>query len=641
MINNKKIINLFSCITIVSLLLFDHAFSHHKKNGKEKEIKVAIVKEKKDIKIEYCAHKIKKKEAITKSSDKIDKEKTITESSGPPKEKDPKNLEFTTNTWIITNYHEPKPTQIDDVIKIKKEEDKPSTHWGFTEEADLEDILKALCVHKKSDQIPTKLDREILNKIKDANGLSQKENFTKITPEIYNNGIKLPPDLVGTLVYHIPDYLITNTEKEKKKDDEVKSIKKATDDESKWVSENKPEILKLAEKKLSTQKEIITKVKSKLAEVNKDITKLQIDYDRIEKSLNKFFEIKEIKNKGNKDLSVKIEKLYDLKVEHFPESQQIKKLKNDIQKISKPIEELESSNEYTRIVNLLNSIKKANTKKKLEEYKENIEFRNIDTISQEETLNKTKREIDEYSKTILNIEELISEIEKLDESLDSEFNFTNLLIFILVFVLIIAVGFYIYFQNRKLSDLRNVTDRAGRKFNELEGQIKSTSEKLQSVAISSRSSNNPNVIQTSPIEQSKTPEEEIRNKFDELILDYKDTIDNFSKVAEFKQKWNGLALSRKERQDDTKTILINSSRVFEKSEIWCVNFGDKFFAFPGLTVKTNMATYMNLDFEKAQRDFKGVFSITSGSNYSTEPSVLRKGGAGFVVERSGKLTFPQ
>ena len=54
-----------------------------------------------------------------------------------------------------------------------------------------------------------------------------------------------------------------------------------------------------------------------------------------------------------------------------------------------------------------------------------------------------------------------------------------------------------------------------------------------------------------------------------------------------------------------------------------------------------MAAYMNLDFEKAQRDFKGVFSITSGSSYSAEPSVLRRGGAGFVVERPGKLTFPQ
>lgn len=53
-----------------------------------------------------------------------------------------------------------------------------------------------------------------------------------------------------------------------------------------------------------------------------------------------------------------------------------------------------------------------------------------------------------------------------------------------------------------------------------------------------------------------------------------------------------------------------------------------------------MATYMNLDFEKASRDFKGVYSVSSGINYKTEPAVLRKGGAGFVVERPGKIVFP-
>ena len=102
-----------------------------------------------------------------------------------------------------------------------------------------------------------------------------------------------------------------------------------------------------------------------------------------------------------------------------------------------------------------------------------------------------------------------------------------------------------------------------------------------------------------------------------------------------------MALNRKERQDGSKTILINSSRAFEKAEIWCVGFDGKYFGFPGSSVKTNMATYMNLDFEKAQRDFKGVFLVASGSSYSTEPCVLRRGGAGFVVERVGKLTFPQ
>ena len=102
-----------------------------------------------------------------------------------------------------------------------------------------------------------------------------------------------------------------------------------------------------------------------------------------------------------------------------------------------------------------------------------------------------------------------------------------------------------------------------------------------------------------------------------------------------------MALNRKERQDGSKTILINSSRAFEKAEIWCVGFDGKYFGLPGSTVKSNMATYMNLDFEKAQRDFKGVFSISSSSNYSAEPCVLKRGGAGFVVERTGKLNFPQ
>ena len=49
---------------------------------------------------------------------------------------------------------------------------------------------------------------------------------------------------------------------------------------------------------------------------------------------------------------------------------------------------------------------------------------------------------------------------------------------------------------------------------------------------------------------------------------------------------------------------------------------------------------MNMEFMKAGIDFKGVFSITEGSSYSTEPAVLRRGGAGFVVERVGKIIFP-
>ena len=111
-------------------------------------------------------------------------------------------------------------------------------------------------------------------------------------------------------------------------------------------------------------------------------------------------------------------------------------------------------------------------------------------------------------------------------------------------------------------------------------------------------------------------------------------------MAVFKQKWHGLPLSRKERQDGSKTILVSSTRAFEKAGIWCVTVGDKYYAFPGSTVKSNMATYMNMDFMKAGQDFKGVFAISTGSTYLTEPAMLRRGGVGFVVEGAGKIAFP-
>ena len=177
---------------------------------------------------------------------------------------------------------------------------------------------------------------------------------------------------------------------------------------------------------------------------------------------------------------------------------------------------------------------------------------------------------------------------------------------------------------------------------DFEGKLRSAAEQMRSVK-SQPAQNTQNIeqnVKPQVQETPKTPEQIIAEKYDELISEYNDALNDFSKVAAFKQKWSGLALSRKERQDGTKTILVSSSRAFEKSEIWCVTFSDKFFGLPGSSVKSNMATYMNLDFEKANRDFKGVFSIATGTTYSVEPCVLRKGGAGFVVERSGKIIFP-
>lgn len=621
----KKLIKSISYILLIFLFSLTVAFSHHSKNGKEIEKKFNIGTEKKDIQNKYCTTKVSPKK------------KSVSGTAGPPKEEDIKNLEFTTNTWIIKNYHDPKSIPLDKVIRIKELENQPSTQWRFNAESSIRDILKAHCIHRKGEPISKSLDTNILRQIKEFNGLSG----NKITQEIYDNGIKIPEELVGKLVYHTPDYLIEQTEAEKADKEAKRKNEAAKAEENKWVSENKPGIVELAEKKLTEQKDIILNLQNKFTGINKDISKLANDYNKIEKSIKKFFEIGSIQNKSDKNVSEMYEKLFDLKEEHFPESPVIKKLQADVKKTRKKIEDLSSSNDYINIANRLKSIQQTNSKKRLQAYKKNIDSPNIDTKSLEIELGQIKKETDEYSKIILSIEQLRTDVIKLDRSVGSGFNYFNFALYLLGFALIVAIGAYVYFQQRKISSLSSATDSAGRKFSELEGQLKSTSERLQSVASSSRSSADQSKSTTKTTQRPQTPEEIIANKYDDLISDYKDAIDDFSKVVTFKQKWNGLALSRKERQDGTKTILINSPRAFEKSEIWCLNFDNKFFAFPGSTVKSNMAAYMNLDFEKAQRDFKGVFSITSGSNYAAEPSVLRRGGAGFVVERPGKLIFPQ
>ena len=252
------------------------------------------------------------------------------------------------------------------------------------------------------------------------------------------------------------------------------------------------------------------------------------------------------------------------------------------------------------------------------------------------------KDIEDARKDITNnIDTLNKDIRKLEEDLGDQPPWNYIIVGILIFLAVIGFGIYVYFNNRKIKQLQEEADKkVGSLKSDFEGRLKDTSDKIRSAQLKNNQSNNQGNKESSQQLKPKTPEQIIAEKYDEMVSDYNDALDDFSKVATFKQKWSGVALSRKERQEGSKTILISSARVFEKAEIWCLNFDGKFFAFPGSTVKSNMATYMNLDFEKASRDFKGVLSVTTGSNYSTEPAVLRKGGAGYVVERPGKITFP-
>jgi hypothetical protein len=236
------------------------------------------------------------------------------------------------------------------------------------------------------------------------------------------------------------------------------------------------------------------------------------------------------------------------------------------------------------------------------------------------------------------LEELMTEYKKLQK----DKSWITYAIYFIIFLVVVGFIIYHFYSRKKLSDAeRNAEERLGNLKRDFDGQLRNTSNEIKSVSRAARSQQSTqSSVQETVQETPKTPEEIIASKYDALVTDYNEALEDFTKVAAFKQKWHGLALSRKERQDGTKTILISSSSAFEKSGIWCVTFDDNYFAFPGSTVKSNMATYMNMDFMKANMNFKGIFTISSGSSYSTEPAVIRKGGAGFVVERIGKITFP-
>ena len=513
----------------------------------------------------------------------------------------------------------------------------------------LEEFLKIICLQYDEKERPIVFDKkssmyELFRKIAEKNQLlkNDKPNIkAKLTTKIYTEGLFINEPNV---VFFIPDYLIAENEEieqaKTKYDDGLKLITKEKD----WITGNKQPLLDEIDKKISEFDDQISKV-------NKDYDNLKINYENFVGDFkNKIIEVEDLLediDRSQKDIKEKAKELRSNKREFLSTDildnlkskfKSTKKIKGKYYDVYKSLDKLRDavagSNKQSKFTN----------KKKgylvqwqrLEKSKLNIKQRNnIDELSEE--IKKVKSNI------INNVDNLIQEIESLEEEFGSKLPWKLIIIGIIVFLIICAVGAYVYLNNRRIKNLQEEADKkVGSLKSDLEDKFKNTTEQIKSATKNAaRAQQSGNDTASVPVQETpKTPEEIISARYDELVSEYKEALEDFSKVAAFKQKWHGLALSRKERQDGTKTILVSSTRAFEKAEIWCVTFSEKYFAFPGSTVKSNMATYMNLDFEKAGRDFKGVFAISSGSNYSTEPAVLRRGGAGFVVERAGTISFP-
>jgi hypothetical protein len=563
----------------------------------------------------------------------------------------------------------------------------------------LVDLLKMYCLQDKTQERPSQFKGSYLEtlykEIAADNGFFKKDNvegnYKKNILEgphrddIFKseNGIIINDPNV---VWYVPDFLKDTFEQNKKDEAEALAKKKADEKKrkkkkarknaiikgnDKWISENKDYYLDLFKTTLNEYSKIIQNLEDNRKILNVRLDEIKNKFDEANEEIEIAFDDlaninPEIKNKKSEIRENKKIYLSKVIIESFDDrlkeinSINFKKYDNYI-KLKKIIKKAEKSNSAKDFVGkdgyeikwpkLLGGGSKNITSDKLGLIEGFEDLKNKSLGSGSKTHSSNMKELDEEIRSSKhNIDEfvlaLVQELVAYDNVLEEEkakFPLMKYAIYLVIFLVVLGcILFLIFYQRKKEKNLKEEAEqKLGSLKSDLEVKLKHTSEQIRSVRTSSTTQSQ-SQLEAQPVlkEEPKTPEQIITEKYDQLVSDYKDALDDFSKVAEFKEKWQGLALTRKERQDGTKTILINSTRAFEKAEIWCVTFSEKYFAFPGSSVKFNMATYMNLDFEKAGRDFKGVFSISSGSNYSTEPSVLRRGGAGFVVERSGKIAFP-
>jgi len=661
----KTSVKFFIAIWLSILLINSNSIAFHKEGNSEKDIPIIEGIKKKDIQSEYCTVQVEKYSKAPKTEKK---EKDKTEEKSEEQELQIADEQF----YKIISYHSKEakvaPKELD--FSILKNKINKNTYIGPI--STIEDLLAYYCVQEipldGKIKIFKKGDAKLYDEIANINGYSGRES--QIEGPIYDKG-KISLAIEGKSLIYAEAQFIFNEEKrlkaKAKKDEADRKAKEKADRIAKekrekeqkrerdWIAENKPPLIKKIKSKIQEFDDKITKY-------NNTVNALIISHENFSKYFNeKYNEIedlldlvdvgqKEIKDKAIelkkakreylndnilKDINSKFKKIKKKKSKEFKIYKEIKVLYDEVEgsKKQKHFEKGYRSKFWTKKMPgfFVQWDRLSNRDLDIDKFFEKIDDINSDMNSAEDDI-------------IQQIDTLKLEIQNLEEELASKWPIKEILIGVIMFLVICVGGYFIYDSGQKRKrEKEEAESKIASLKNDLEGKLKNTSDQIKSVSRTAARSQQTSLDNETPEpiqEQPKTPEEIIAEKYDELVSDYKEALEDFSKVTGFKQKWHGLALSRKERQDGTKTILINSTRPFEKAEIWCVTFSEKYFAFPGSTVKSNMATYMNLDFEKAGRDFKGVFAVSSGSSYSTEPSVLRRGGAGFVVERIGKIIFP-
>ena len=631
----KNLKKIFTSIFLILVLTNSNVFAFHKNGTSSILIDKKEGDKKRDYQTGYCTANIDERKIPVKTKSKNEEDQNN-------KKEEKKTI------FQINSYHSKKfksaPATLDFSI-LKNIQEMPPVGSQYS----IEQLLAYYCVQEKPKEGKSNVFRvsqnsstaKLYDQIAIINGKENRKS--EIGESIFESG-KISLAISDIQLIYSKAQLIIDEEIRIKKENEKKAeANKKALEEKNWIAGNKQPLLDEIDKKINSFDDQIAKVNNEYKQLKIDYEKFKIDFK--EKIIEVEDKLEDV-DRSKSELKEKAKTLRSAKRKFLSEN-----ILDDFKNKFKSTKRVKAKNfpDYKKLEKLRDKVDKAKKRRKFEEKNGFIEQWEILktsklNIKQEDKIAALSAEIKKAESNIVNnIDSLIIEINNLEEEFSSELPWNLIIIGIVVFLVITGVGAYVFLNNQRIQKLQEEADKkVGSLKSDLEGRLKDTSEQIKSVGRAAARSGQTGTSQQDQVveEKPKTPQEIIAAKYDELISEYKEAIDDFSKVAKFKQKWNGLALSRKERQDGTKTILTSSPRAFEKAEIWCVTFDNNYFAFSGSTVKSNMATYMNLDFEKAGRDFKGVFSISTGSNYTCEPAVLRKGGAGFVVDRAGKIVFP-
>ena len=449
--------------------------------------------------------------------------------------------------------------------------------------------------------------------------------------------------------------LTSNYEKNVKKDQNFKITFSLPLNQKITIKKNK-EYLKLEERQEKEINDSKVKKNAKIAnekidDLNNYLKNLEQDQDSFEKNAKEFLERYEVFKKLSAQKEIEFKNfISDLKSNVTADN------KARWEEIEKRIKDLEQK--LAKItdfkIKLEKNIKnKKDLKSEIIDRRDQIENDPKKTKFNDKYASKVKELVEEsekldddiskFTNSINNLEIDLADISQLTQkkeiSLWDKYKFNLALIFLVIFLITSLVFVILYLSSlRKVNELKDFQDKLLDQIDQLK---KSSSQQISDLATNISRSAQSFRGSTSRISETKsTPLSQI-NPYDEMMSDYINTLDNFDLAGQFQSKWKAKGFSRKERQDGGKTAIIPSQRAFEKAEIWVVDLKDQSVALTGVAVKQNMSTYMNLDYEKANRDFRGIFDVSSASSFTCrKPAVVTQSGPSYFIVQKGIIEFP-